>query len=373
MSKSIKPILSYTDPIRVKNGFIEVNDDGYKDIINSLNSTVLDVFSFKGSIVSKDTFKKWIEANRLGSVLNEVIVGDNNYLIIGANNEVYGYAISNEGRISELKCTLMGSNWTTLINSINDSVDKISSYNRELDQIINKLNPKDQFIQLVGRNHISDYISFEHLVRDTGEFNYVTIYDHPIFMDQDPIIYKSYGMDNLPEGDHELRYEVQIANPIYERIVKKGDLVELTIGYRVGLTTDVGDNEIIYNFNDPNFIPPNEEVVKGENKLYKDSETEDNKLIYNLEDPLRQLYFEDNPIKFNGEIVYYGQSRVHSVQVMVMIDEVIDSESGEGIPYRMNIGKDLMIEISLDRIVVYSINPSITEYLIKSARLLKFT
>jgi hypothetical protein len=284
-------------------------------------------YSIKSSVITLDGEPITLDGEPItftnDNILNNsyaIAVADQNKFLSGNGNKFSELESIFNNRLSEL---------STLYNRIDNVYDRIN----------NIQNNTDLPIQLLPEGHISDYVSFENLVIKTGS-NFISQGYSNITLDGIP-------MTESLTGDliNNIRFIEEIEVPVYDRVIKENDILDIVIGYKLLNYTE----------------EPSDITFDGEPITFTDENGEKSNLrwVPENENPFDFITFNGSPIRFNMYEITYGNYPLYYLSSTLQVKEST-----------MKLGDKFLIEINPDRLIVYSISSRIKEYFIKSCRLI---
>jgi hypothetical protein len=315
---NLLPILSNTDPLHLYNGRL------YNDNIELLtsNGSIVDIIEMNEVPIHISSLYDMMVLMNISNLVNVYITHDQNVVGVSFESDVCGVYINNDYRpLLGMNCDLVDqSYWNSLLATLD-------SYELELDIMISKMPPTDiDPLYLVEEGDISDYVSFQN--------NEIQIGDLPVSFDTSNVEFNNittyFKSGSLPKDP--ITFTESISIPVTDRLVKNGDIIDLVIGYR-----DLSNNL----------------------------------------DPIESTKFDESNITFNGSDVTWGRIYDVTRRVLIQIDddvEVVTVGSDQKSLYKSiytDLEGKMHVDISSDRVVIYSISNEVNEYYIKSCRLLK--
>ena len=400
MAQLVKPILSSSRGVYIEDNKLYYNGS---QLLNANNSKLIDIINFEKSPINIRILNKILKAYGFNDLINSLVIRD--YLDYNITFDIepitfdddfvtfdkgphklekklfsigVGYSITHNisnvvpiisddapildnsyliavgDQVSVLRGN--GDKFTELKALFEDTLSELSSVFSRLDTVYDRIvdvqDKTDLPIQLVPDGHISDYVSFENNV--TRSMTDVTVYEYSnINFNNMPIIGPASAGGDSPYLRFRVKKVKQVGTnittsdgfevPEFERRVKVGDILDIVIGYK---QLAKGPSNIT--FDDSPVTLDDEEDL-----LWYD-ELSANELLFS------SVTLNDSPIIFDGYKITYGEYPIHYLSTTL---QVIESS--------LKLGNKFLIEINEDRLVVYSITPYITEYFIKSCRLIK--
>ena len=386
MTQLVKPILSSSQGVYIEEGKLYYNGT---QLLNACDSKLIDIINFEKYPINIKILNKILKAYGFNDLINSLVIRDYSDYNISFDIEPITYdanpitfdkstsklekklfsigvgysvkhSIVTDNQISDDSYLIAvgdqvkvlqgnGNKFTELKSLFENKLLELDSVFSRIDTVYNRIvgvqGTTDLPIQLLPKGHISDYVSFENNV---SEYTNITF-------DNVPIIGPSTSGDNSPY----LRFKVDRGNsvginintnegidvPEFESIVNVGDILDIVIGYK-----QVEEDIEYITYED---IPIILESDEEENFVWDNNMFEDDELF-------SFITFDDSPLMVDKYETTYGDYPLFYLSSLLQVKES-----------SMKLGAKFLVEINEDRLVVYSITPYITEYFIKSCRLIK--
>jgi hypothetical protein len=375
MTQLVKPILSSSQGVYIEEGKLYYNGT---QLLDACDSKLIDIINFEKYPINIKILNKILKAYGFNDLINSLVIRDypkKKLFSIGMGYSIKRSIITHDSEsvtFDEMPITFTdnqilddsyliavgdqvkvlqgnGNKFTELKSLFENKLLELDSVFSRIDTVYNRIvgvqGTTDLPIQLLPKGHISDYVSFENNV---SEYTNITF-------DNVPIIGPSTSGDNSPY----LRFKVDRGNsvginintndgidvPEFESIVNVGDILDIVIGYK-----QVEEDIEYITYED---IPIILESDEEENFVWDNSMFEDDELF-------SFITFDNLPVTVNRYETTYGDYPLFYFSSLLQVKES-----------SMKLGAKFLVEINEDRLVVYSITPYITEYFIKSCRLIK--
>lgn len=325
MSSVIKPILSSlygTEDINISESDNQIKL-GTANLITSESSSVRDIIEFNHYPVKLSVLNSWLSYLGFSDLINSFIINDSDKKLIsvGIDNQV---EFPDDVILDNVYTIAYGNEVSHRTWNQGDPRELVTylyaAYNRLADQFTTLSGIYDR---IFGGETSLNYPYPRYLTR-SGDFgDYISFKNSVDIVGEQSIIYGAspitYDSAATTFDSNDITFSLDKMIPLIRRVITENDFIDISIGYEpiesTNFTPFTFDSvDITYDT-----VPINFYNIYGENYTYRS---------------ILKLMHEANHVRFND---------------------------------------DFILDMNLDRIIIYSINPKISEYYIKSFRLLNLT